>query len=252
LPPDSFRVKYQALNIRDTELQIRAAVNVVNLTSTAANMTEFKLRYYFTKDGGGTLAFTCETAVINCSKVHGAFAAINPAVAGADTYLELTFDSQSLPQSGGSSGAIQFHITKSDNSTFTQTDDFSYDGTMTTFADSRRIAMYRNNTLIWGTLPNLAAPVLTSPADGITGLTSHPTLQWTGNDTASRYQVKVVSGTATVFLQWYSASSVCSGTACSVSPNVTLPNGLYTWFVETGTPSQNGPWSTSRTFKVGP
>jgi len=54
-------------------------------------MSELTLRYYFTRDSTDSLTFNCDYALIDCANIYAVFVPVNPALAGADYYLELHF-----------------------------------------------------------------------------------------------------------------------------------------------------------------
>ena len=73
---------------------------------------------------------------------------------GADAYLQAGFTSGAGSLAvGASTGQMQLRFNKTDWSTFTQTNDYSY-GTNSTFADSTKITVYVDGTLVWGTEPS--------------------------------------------------------------------------------------------------
>ena len=113
-----------------------------------------KIRYYFTKEAGAsTFSAWCDFAVPGCVNVTLAVSVLSPAKTGADSYLEVGFTGTGTIPAGGSTGEIQTRFNKTDWSNFTETGDFSYDATKTTFADWTKVALYQNGTLVWGTTP---------------------------------------------------------------------------------------------------
>jgi hypothetical protein len=44
-------------------------------------------------------------------------------------------------------------MNKSDWQNFNEANDYSYDGTKTSFADWNKVTLYRNGTLVWGVEP---------------------------------------------------------------------------------------------------
>ncbi len=153
--PGSFKVQYMDGENPPTtgDNQIKPWFNIVNLTSSAVPLSDFKIRYYFTKEAGGSMAWNCDWAVAGCGNITATFGTISPAVTGADTYLEIGFTSGTIPGSMGSSGAIQARLNKSDWTIFNETNDYSFDGTKTAFADWSKVTLYRAGTLVWGTPP---------------------------------------------------------------------------------------------------
>jgi hypothetical protein len=78
-----------------------------------------------------------------------------------------------------------------------------------------------------------------------------PTYSWYAVHNATWYYVLVQDASNnTVLGQWYDTSTVCSGTVCSLTPPTVLPNGTYTWWVQTQGPGGYGPWSDPMTFTI--
>jgi hypothetical protein len=50
--------------------------------------------------------------------------------------------------------------------------------------------------------------------------------------------------------QWYKASSVTSGSTCSVTPSITLGSGGHIWWVQAWNQYGYGLWSSGMTFHV--
>ena len=90
----------------------------------------------------------------SCSNVRGLFVQLNPARTGAAFYLEVGFTAAAGSIATGSqSGEIQTRISKTDWSNYTETGDYSFDPTKTSFADWTRVTLYRNGVLMWGVEP---------------------------------------------------------------------------------------------------
>jgi hypothetical protein len=79
------------------------------------------------------------------------------------------------------------------------------------------------------TLNILNLVVLDAPKDTLTSWDK--SFNWTGVSGATWYFLHVqTSDGSNLFGQWLDASSVCSGTACSVVPEgLSLSNGSYQW-----------------------
>lgn len=100
------------------------------------------------------------------------------------------------------------------------------------------------------------AAILVSP-NGNAG--SLPTYSWnqvfdspTG-DAATWYYLWVNTPSENGYIQqWYQAANVCNAGICSVTPNVTLGAGNYTWWIHSWNSAGYGPWSSSMTFSVTP
>ena len=111
------------------------------------------MRYYFTKDGTQSQAFYCDYAQVGGSNVTSSFVAVSPAKTGADTYLEVGFLSGAGSLAAGGNTTVQSRVAKNDWSNYTQTDDYSFNSSATTFVDWTKVTGYVSGSLAWGTEP---------------------------------------------------------------------------------------------------
>jgi hypothetical protein len=83
-----------------------------------------------------------------------------------------------------------------------------------------------------GTLSaQVGTPALLGPVQIIND--TQPTYSWGAvlGSTEYYFWLNGPSGT-TLFTQWYTASSVCAGSLCSVRPNLVLAQGAHRWWVQ--------------------
>ncbi|QKS46473.1 glycoside hydrolase family 6 protein [Paenibacillus cellulosilyticus] len=151
----SLVVQYKVSNANATDNQIYATFNIKNTGATAVSLSNLKLRYYFTKDTtSASVNYWVDYAQVGTSAVSGVFSTISPAKTTADTYLELSFSSAAGSiAAGGQTGDIQVRIAKSDWTNFSESDDYSYDGTKSSFADWNKVTLYNSGSLVWGIEP---------------------------------------------------------------------------------------------------
>jgi subtilisin len=90
------------------------------------------------------------------------------------------------------------------------------------------------------------AATLLSPS-GTIG-TSTPAYTWNVVAGATEYQIWVGDASTPVIQTWYQASTVCSGSTCSVTPSTPLASGGYTWWIQTRGPTGTGSWSAGMSF----
>jgi hypothetical protein len=148
----SIHLQYQNGNSTTSGNAIRPQFQIVNAGTSSLTLSTLTLRYWFTSDGGAaTFGTYCDYAAIVCSNVHVAVVSVSPTRSGADHYLEVTFSGGSVA-AGASSGAIKTRANKTDWSTFTETNDYSY-GAQTSFADWNKVTVYQNGVIIWGVEP---------------------------------------------------------------------------------------------------
>jgi len=92
-----------------------------------------------------------------------------------------------------------------------------------------------------GTAPN--ATILTSPSGNI-GINPTPTYTWEAVTNATNYRLLVIDITDNSYEidEVNLASSVCTGTTCSITPTTALPSGNYWWGIRAQNTSGVSPW----------
>ncbi len=148
----SFKIQYQAGATQLSNDQLQPNLQIVNLTGSGVSLSQFKIRYYFTRDTSASYVFSCYYAAVGCANVTGRFVTLTTSRPGADTYLEIGFLSGTLV-ANGSSGEIQVSGHTSTWATINQGNDYSFNAVQTSYADWTRITLYRNGVLVWGTEP---------------------------------------------------------------------------------------------------
>ncbi|GFN33018.1 extracellular catalytic domain type 1 short-chain-length polyhydroxyalkanoate depolymerase [Paenibacillus xylaniclasticus] len=151
-PTGTLIAQYKLNNGNATDNQIYATFNIKNTGTSVVSLNSLKLRYYFTKDGNASLNFYKDYAQIGASNVNGTIVSTNGT--NADSYLELSFSAAAGSIApGGQTGEIQIRIAKSDWSNFNENNDYSFDGTKTSFVDWNKVTLYQDDTLVWGIEP---------------------------------------------------------------------------------------------------
>ncbi|WP_246028019.1 cellulose binding domain-containing protein [Paenibacillus xylaniclasticus] len=147
-------VQYRTNDTNSSNNAAAPHFNITNDGSSAVDLSTLKLRYYFTQDNATPFSFWCDWAQIGSGNVQASFVPMSHPTAAADTYLEISFKpgSGSIP-AGGSSGPIQTRFSKNDWSNFNEANDYSFDAAKTNFANSSKITLYVNDTLVWGVEP---------------------------------------------------------------------------------------------------
>ncbi|WP_186331878.1 glycoside hydrolase family 6 protein [Paenibacillus xylanexedens] len=145
VPTSDLVVQYRAGDTNATDNQIRPLFNIKNLGSTAVNLSDLKLRYYFTKEGSAAMDSAIDWAVVGAANIDRTF---------GDGYVELSFKSGAGSiAAGGQSGDIQLRMFKTDWSNFDESDDYSYDPTKTSYQDWNKVTLYQGGSLVWGIEP---------------------------------------------------------------------------------------------------
>ncbi|MFD1175980.1 glycosyl hydrolase [Paenibacillus puldeungensis] len=126
---------------------------IVNTGDSAIQLSDIKLRYYYTIDGEKAQNFWCDWASIGSENVVGNFVKLATPVAGADYALEIGFTSSSGTLNPGQSAEIQARFSKTDWSNYNQADDYSFKASGNQFANHEQVTGYMNGQLVWGIEP---------------------------------------------------------------------------------------------------
>ncbi|BCJ94693.1 xyloglucanase [Anaerocolumna cellulosilytica] len=146
------QVQFIGTNAASTQ-GIGAKFRIINTGNTPISLSDVKLRYYYTVDTAASQNFYCDWTNVGMANITGTFEALNPAKATADYYLEIGFTSGAGTLEGGQSVDVHTRFAKSDWSAYTQTNDYSYKATGSSFEDWNKVTAYINGVLSYGIEP---------------------------------------------------------------------------------------------------
>ncbi|WP_150266700.1 glycoside hydrolase family 48 protein [Paenibacillus tepidiphilus] len=154
VPAGNLAVQYKTNDTSPGDNQIRPQLRIVNNGTTAVDLKNVKLRYYYTIDGEKAQQFNVDYATLGSGNVQGSFVKLTPGVSGADHYVEISFTAAAGSLApGANTGEIQLRFNKSDWSNYNETGDYSYDATKSAYADWNKVTLYLNGSLAWGIEP---------------------------------------------------------------------------------------------------
>ncbi|GAB3650605.1 hypothetical protein GCM10028791_18080 [Echinicola sediminis] len=133
---------------------IKKTFNLINEGNVPLDYEGLSFRYWFTKDGGGTLKHWVDYAELGKEHIEGVFMDVPGDSTLADHYLEIKLAGElgALPPLA-ETGEIQLRITKSDWSEFDQENDYSYSGE-NKWMLKEQITVYHYGKLIYGLEPS--------------------------------------------------------------------------------------------------
>lgn len=153
IPTGDLKVQAYNMNTAETVSSIAAKIRLYNTGTGDVSLSDVKLRYYYTIDGEKDQQFWCDWSSAGTANVTGAFVKMKEKKIGADYYLEIGFNEASGSLSAGKYVELQVRFSKSDWTNYIQTDDYSYQGTGTAYADCDKITAYLAGNLQWGIEP---------------------------------------------------------------------------------------------------
>ena len=156
------KLKVKAFNAtrNNTTNTIDPRIMLENISSTDVNLSDIKVRYYFTSEGDYTQIFACDYSQISgssgqrniTSSVSGTFGKVTGKT-NCDYYLEISFSSNAGRLKPGENVIIQGRFAKINWSSYTQSNDYSFNPTATDYTDTSKITVYLSGNLIGGTEP---------------------------------------------------------------------------------------------------
>ncbi len=132
---------------------IMPRIKLFNSGTEAVNLSDVKLRYYYTIDGEKAQNFWCDWSSAGTGNITGTFVKLPAALDGADYYLEIGFTSAAGTLAAGQSVEVQARFSKTDWTNYSQTNDYSFNGTGNAYADWTRMTGYLAGSLVWGVEP---------------------------------------------------------------------------------------------------
>ncbi len=151
-----FIVEYRDQAQSPTNNQNEPGFRIVNNTNTAVPLSEFTIRYWFTREGSAAQQTHVDYADVGVGNITTNISPFTPSATGADHYLEVGFTAGAgnLP-ANGNSGVVQTRFNKTDWTVYNENDDYSYDISFNNFGQWDKIGLYRNGILVCGQEPSV-------------------------------------------------------------------------------------------------
>lgn len=151
------RAQYQINQAARTDFMVAPVVLIRNVSvREGVPLSSLKVRYYFTNEHSAQCPDNCAIEGYYANLSLGAIVDVERRyvqLEGKLACLEFSFENEKAVLRQGE--AVQtfqgFHT--SPYLPFDQSDDYSYDGMQTSFVDSKKLTIYRDGVLVWGTPP---------------------------------------------------------------------------------------------------
>ncbi|MGC5325784.1 glycoside hydrolase family 44 protein [Brevibacillus sp. SYSU BS000544] len=192
--PPQLKVQMYNVSRGESTQQLSPQIKVMNTGTSLVNLNDVKLRYYFTVDGDKPMSFDC-WASVGKENLVTSFKRMNTPGDKADYYLEIGFTSGAGDLEPGKSVDIVSWFNKNDWSSFTQSNDYSFNDSSTESVDWDKMTAYVNGDLNWGEEPGedtQPAPTLPYPQN-LKGVTTENsiTLSWDSVNDAMSFDLEV-------------------------------------------------------------
>ena len=161
----NLKVEFYNTNTQASSNSIYPKFLLTNTGSSPINLSEVKLRYYYTIDGEKEQTFWCDWSPVGSSNVSGKFVKLSSTATGADYYLEISFSSGAGNLAANTSIEVQGRFAKNDWTNYNQADDYSFNSSASNYTNWTKVTAYINGVKVFGDEP-----------DGIGGSTPTPTV----------------------------------------------------------------------------
>lgn len=151
--PGSLKVQVYNGGTAATTNTLNPRFQLVNTGVAAIDLSQVKLRYYYTVNGDKAQAIFFDWSTVGSANLTGSFVKLSTAKTGADYYAEIGFTSGAGNLAAGAAIEIQTRISKTDWTDYTQTDDYSFNATVTGYTDRPQTPAYLSGVLQWGLEP---------------------------------------------------------------------------------------------------
>lgn len=147
-------LQYRVGDNSATDNAMKPFFKIVNHGAQPVNLSNLTIRYWFTAESNTGYSFFSDYAAMGNSNVQGNVVSVQPAVTGADHYVEISFKpGAGVIAANSNSGDIMTRIHNTDWSNFNEINDYSYNGAKTTYSDWSKVTLYQNGELVWGVEP---------------------------------------------------------------------------------------------------
>lgn len=151
--PGELKVEMYNGGLSATTVSVNPRIRLTNTGSSTISLANVNLRYYYTADGSQPQNFYCDWSHVGSSNVLGSFHTLTISKPNADSYLNIGFSSAAGSLAPNQSIELQIRFSKNDWSNYSQSNDYSFNSTATSFTEFNKLTAYVNGNLEWGIEP---------------------------------------------------------------------------------------------------
>ncbi len=152
-PTTSLQVTFSNSNLSEKTNSLMPRFKVTNTGAEAIDLSDVRLRYYFTTDGNQENFFWCDWSQVGNSNVKGTFVKMDNPTEAADCYLEISFLEAAGSIMPNTTIDLQCRFAKSDWTNYNQANDYSFNNNGFDYKTWDKITLYYNDSLISGIEP---------------------------------------------------------------------------------------------------
>lgn len=150
---DSLKVEFYNQVVSPTTTSVSPCFKITNTGSSTINLSDLKLRYYYSVDIMDSQTFYCDWSSIGSTNITGTFINMIDRVPTADYYLEIGFAPTAGVIAPGGVVEIKGRFNKAGWTNYTQTNDYSFNSTASNYVQWDMVTAYIKDALVWGTPP---------------------------------------------------------------------------------------------------
>ncbi|MFZ5989893.1 MAG: glycoside hydrolase family 48 protein [Bacillota bacterium] len=135
------------------QFSIEANFMIENTGSSAIDLADVKVRYYYTLDCldlDNPQIFYCDYSQIGSSNITGSFVKMPKVVPGADYYMEIGFKSGAGTLEPGANVVVKTRCSQNNWVKYHQLEDYSFNPTSDSLTVSQKVTAYVADQLVWG------------------------------------------------------------------------------------------------------
>lgn len=140
-------------SLKTSDNQLYPRFKVVNTGTSTINLSDVKVRYYYTADGTQVQTYYCDYTTAGTANVTGVVNLLATVKPTADSYVEIGFKAGAGTLAPGAQLEVQGRVAKSDWSNYNQSNDYSFDAIDITYTDWNKVTGYLGGTLVYGVVP---------------------------------------------------------------------------------------------------